>query len=78
MDVDEGYVEGFVNIVEGIKGDGDKGTRGLYRPAAGHDVIVIGDWPIRGNDDGGSRGLWTNLVTSNTAKKNKEIKNTKL
>ena len=50
MDVDEGYVEG-------IKIKGDKGTRGLYRPTAGHDVIVIGDWPIRGNDDGGSRGL---------------------
>ena len=52
MDVDEGYVEGSQ-----IKGDKDKGTRGLYRPTAGHDVIVIGDWPIRGNDDGGSRGL---------------------
>ena len=44
MDVDEGYVEG-----SHIKGD--KGTRGLYRPAFGD------DWPIRGNDDGGSRGL---------------------
>ena len=49
MDVDEGYVETQIK--------GDKGTRGLYRPTAGHDVIVIGDWPIRGNDDGGSRGL---------------------
>ena len=51
MDVDEGFVEG-IKIIKG-----DKGTRGLYRPTAGHDVIVIGDWPIRGNDDGGSRGL---------------------